>query len=363
MTKKPTIKELAAAAGVSVGTASRVINNHSNVGEDVLRRVNDAIERLGFTPDSAAQSMRGGTTRSIGIIIRDITVPALASFTRAAQDTLHEAGYVLLILCSTDSKERELELLEVLRKRRVDGLIMAPSSERDPDILKACQRLNLPILLLDRKYPPEWDSVLVDHETGIGEAMDHLLSLGHRRIGMVTGQPSVHPSSARIDAYKAKLAAAGLDYDPTLVRTRGFDLNSAFFEASALLSLQDRPTALIAGGIDMLGGVIRAIRTAKLSVPNDISLIGGADTELAIFSTPPTNVIRYDAAEQGRWSAQLILNRLAGRSGPEPHHLTISSQYVMRGSCAPPAATNPQMSASGRQHRGRIDKAQDADVK
>jgi LacI family transcriptional regulator len=340
-----------------------VINNHPNVGEDVLRRVNDAIERLGFTPDSAAQSMRGGTTRSIGIIIRDITVPALASFTRAAQDTLHEAGYVLLILCSTDSKERELELLEVLRKRRVDGLIMAPSSERDPDILAACHRLNLPILLLDREYPKEWDSVLVDHETGMWEAMDHLLSLGHRRIGLVTGRPVVRPSIARIEGYRTKLKEAGIDYDPALVRTGGFDLNSSFFEASALLSLQDRPTALIAGGIDMLGGVIRAIRAAKLSVPNDISLIGSADTELAIFSTPPTNVIRHDAAEQGRWSAQLILNRLAGRSGPEPHRLTLSSQYVMRGSCAPPAVINTVKPASAKPRRGRTTKAQDAEAK
>ncbi|MEJ2457073.1 MAG: LacI family DNA-binding transcriptional regulator [Novosphingobium sp.] len=355
MTKKPTIKELAAAAGVSVGTASRVINNHSNVGEDVRRRVTDAIERLGFTPDSAAQSMRGGATRSIGIIIRDITVPALASFTRAAQDTLHEAGYVLLILCSTDSKEREMELLEVLRKRRVDGLIMATSSERDPEILEACRRLNLPILLLDRSYPEEWDAVLVDHDAGIGEAMDHLLSLGHRRIGLMTGRPVVHPSIARINAYRTKLAEAGIEYDSALVRTGGFDLDSSFFEASALLSSQNRPTALIAGGIDMLGGAIRAIRAAKLSVPHDISLIGSADTELAAFSTPPTNVIRHDAAEQGRLSAQLILNRLAGRSGPDPHRLTISSQYVMRGSCAPPAVRGLPVPASGRARRGRIE--------
>jgi len=352
MSKKPTIKELAAAAGVSVGTASRVINKHPNVGEAVLRRVNDAIERLGFTPDSAAQSMRGGTTRSIGIIIRDITVPALASFTRAAQDALHEAGYVLLILCSTDSKERELELLEVLRKRRVDGLIFATSSERDADVLAACHRLNLPILLLDRAYPEDWDAVLVDHETGMGEAMDHLLSLGHSRIGLVTGRPMVRPSNARIEAYRAILQEAGIDYDPSLVRTGGFDLDSAFFEASALLSLQDRPTALIAGGINMLGGVIRAIRAAKLSVPNDVSLIGSADTELATFSTPPTNVIRHDAAEQGRLSAQLILNRLAGRSGPDSHRLTLSSQYVMRGSCAPPTGHSPVKRARKQKRRG-----------
>ena len=337
MAKRPTIKELAAEAGVSVGTASRVINKHPNVGEAVLRKVNEAIERLGFTPDSAAQSMRGGTTRSIGIIIRDITVPALASFTRAAQDTLEEAGYVLIVLCSTDSKERELELLDVLRKRRVDGLIMATSSERDPDVLAACERLDLPILLLDREYPKDWDAVLVDHEAGMEEAMDHLLSLGHRRIGLVTGQPTVRPSRARTEGYRRKLEEAGIAYDPALVRTGGFDLNSAFFEASALLSLQDRPTALIAGGINMLGGAIRAIRAARLSVPGDISLIGSADTELAMFSTPPTNVISHDAAEQGRLSAQLILNRLAGRSGPDPHRLTLSSQYVMRGSCAPPA--------------------------
>ncbi|RYE50121.1 MAG: transcriptional regulator, partial [Hyphomicrobiales bacterium] len=251
-------------------------------------------------------------------------------------DTLHEAGYVLLILCSTDSKEREVELLEVLRKRRVDGLILASSSERDADILEACERLDLPILLLDRAYPDDRDAVLVDHESGIREAMDHLLSLGHRRIGMVTGRPTVRPSRVRIDGYRAKLSEAGIGFDPNLVRMGGFDINSAFFEASALLSLRDRPTALIAGGIDMLGGVIRAIRAARLSVPKDISLIGSADTELSLFSTPPTNVICHDAAEQGRLSAQLILNRLTGRSTSEPHKLILSSQYVMRGSCGPP---------------------------
>jgi LacI family transcriptional regulator len=98
-------------------------------------------------------------------------------------------------------------------------------------------------------------------------------------------------------------------------------------------------------------------------VPNDISLIGSADTELAIFSTPPTNVIRHDAAEQGRLSAQLILNRLAGRSGPDPHRLTLSSQYVMRGSCAPPAVIDTAKPASARPRRGRSSKVQDAEAK
>jgi LacI family transcriptional regulator len=186
---RPTVKDVARIAKVSVGTVSRVINNNKTVGPDIRQRVQEIMARLKFMPDTTAQGMRGKSKRTAGIIIRDITVPALASFVRAAQNVFLEAGYTLVIGCSDDLVKRELELLESLQ-RRVDGLIMSTATETDPQLVKMQNSLEIPVVLLDRETTAPLDSVVIAQRDGTYHAVRHLLDLGHRRIALVTGRIS-----------------------------------------------------------------------------------------------------------------------------------------------------------------------------
>jgi LacI family transcriptional regulator len=182
---RPTIRDVAQSAGVSVGTVSRVLNGNKTVGPVIRKRVERVIAKLKFMPDAAAQGMRG-TKRAVGIIIRDITVHALASFVKSAQRVFLDAGYILVIGCSEDLPKREIELLESLR-RRLDGLIMSTASEDDPEIAAIRNSLEIPLVLLDRESDAEIDTVTMAQRDGTRKAVLHLLGLGHRDIALVTG--------------------------------------------------------------------------------------------------------------------------------------------------------------------------------
>lgn len=194
---RATVKDVARIAKVSVGTVSRVINDNKTVGADIRQRVQDVMARLKFMPDTTAQGMRGKSKRTVGIIIRDITVPALASFVRAAQNVFLDAGYTLVIGCSDDIVKRELELLKSLQ-RRVDGLIMSTATETDPQLVKMQGSLEIPVVLLDRETTAPVNSVVIAQRDGTYHAVRHLLALGHKRIALVTGPTSVLSARERV---------------------------------------------------------------------------------------------------------------------------------------------------------------------
>lgn len=333
---RPTIKDVARRASVSLGTASRVINGHKSVSDDIRARVEQAIVDLGYRPDAVAQSMRRGATRTIGIVIRDITVPVLAGFVKSAQEVLEEAGYTLITASSDDRREREVDILTALSRRRVDGLIMTTSSELDPLVINAQESIGSPVVLLDRETPASFDAVLIDHCEGTRRAVEHLLDLGHHRIALLTGSETVRPSADRVLGYQDAFEARGLAVDPDLIRTHSFAAEFGYVETSALLGQQQPPTAIIAGGIAMLAGALRAIRAHALRVPDDISLIGNSDSDLAELATPPITIIRWSYAEIGKTAAQFILDRIESDPERPPRRVRFATELVIRGSCAPP---------------------------
>lgn len=334
--KRVTIKDLARVAGVSVGSASRVLNGYGNVTEDVRSRVHAAAKKLSFTPDVFAQSMRRKSTKTIGIIVRDITVQAFASFVLAAQKVFHEAGYMPLIMCSEDRKDRELEALAVLAQRRVDGLIMTTCSESDPELLAARERLDVPVLLIDRESAGSADSILLSHASGIQAAIHHLVELGHSRIALLTGSTDVYPGRSRLKAYRECLQARNIPYDPALASAQSFDPGTALIHVSSLLNQPAPPTALIVGGINLLPSVLRAVTSLGLSIPGDLSLINSGDSDLAMLLKPAITAIRWDYAEQGRAGAGMILDRLRGNPRQHPLRVTYPTEFVIRDSCAAP---------------------------
>lgn len=319
-----------------MGTVSRVLNAHASVRTETRLRVQETIRTLGYEPDSVAQSMRNRTTRTIGCIIRDIGIPTLASFAKAVQDELHEANYALIVANSEADKARELELLGLFARRRTDGLILSLSSEEDRDLLAAVESVRLPVVLLEREYPLSADSVTVNHAAGMQKAVAYLLSLGHQRIALITGRTDVQPAQQRVIGYRRAFEARSLAVDPALIRSGSFSAEYGFRETSALLSSANPPTALIAGGIGMLPGVLRAIRTHEVRIPEDVSLIASSDGELAQFVTPPISVLHWDWDMIGRFVARTLLDRLQGVVSAERRALRLSSEFIVRASCAPP---------------------------
>lgn len=333
--ERVTIQDVAKRAGVSLGTASRVLNGHAAVGPEMRARVEQAIVDLGYRPNAVAQSMRRGDSRAIGIMLREFTLPVLANFIQAVQHVLRGAGYSLILAGSGDQREREIELLGALSSRRIDGLILTTSSEADEDLLRTREALQFPVVLLDRTVPSSFDALLIDHRTGVRRAVEHLLKLGHRRIALLTGSENVRPAAERVRGYRDAFRRAGIAPDPDLIRAQSFNADFGYKETLAMLGRQP-PTALIAGGIAMLPGVLRAVREKGLRVPEDISIIGTCDSDLAELATPPVNVLRWDYGLLGKAAAELLLDRLKGDRHRPARRVKVDAELVIRGSCGPP---------------------------
>lgn len=337
-TTGPTIRDVALEANVSLGTVSRVLNGHETVGAEIRQRVEAAINRLSYVPNVVAQSMRSQQTRTVGCIIRDINLP-LAAFVRAAHDVLFQAGYALFLTNSEGQRGREMELVSTLTSRKADALIIAHHSEQDEALHLLLRASGVPVVLVDRESPAWADAVTVDHRDGVRRATEMLLQLGHRRIALITGMPDLYPSRERVAGFVAAYGAFELKHFPELVREKSFLADRAFHETSILITSKSPPTAIVAGGIEVLSGILRALRTRGMSFPEDISLVAACDSDLAKLFDPPITVEHWDYASVGRIAAQLVLDRIGMVGDPEPRRVLVPTQLVQRASCGlPPAA-------------------------
>jgi LacI family transcriptional regulator len=333
-TTPPTIRRVAELAGVSLGTVSRVVNGKGNVSPEIRARVHSAIEELGYKPNLAAQTMRSQISRIVACVIRDISIGGFAQFVRAADEVLTAAGYTLM-LCNSEARiARERELLSIIAARRADALLIAQSSEDDEEFGRELRQLGIPVVLIDRAKPAWADAVMLDHRTGTRQVTEKLLELGHRRIALLTGHPSLYPAYERIKGYEQAFAKAGLKVDPRLIRTGGFETKFGFEQASMLLYPERRPTAIISGGIDMLPGIVRAVKARGLSVPKDVSIVGAMNSDLAELHQPPISVEDWDYSEVGRIAANLALHRITKGQEIEPRRVLVPTRFLLRESCA-----------------------------
>lgn len=330
-----TIKDVARHAGVSLGSVSRVVNGNSTVSDKVRVKVQQAITELGFRPNSAARTMRSRVSRTISCVIRDIEIAGFARFVRAADEVFMRAGYSLFVSNSEGRLDRERDLLSVIVSRKVDALLIAPSTETDREMDALLKDLQIPIVLIDREQPSWADAVMVDHRGGIRQATERLIQLGHKRIALLTGKKDLFPSRERVAGYEAALLAHGLKVDPNFLRLGSFDAAYAFEQTSILLAMASRPTAIIAGGIEMLPGVLRALRVHNLSMPKDISVVAAMNSDLADLLNPSISVEDWDYAHLGSLAANLALNRLNDTNQKEAQRIIIPSHFIMRDSCGP----------------------------
>jgi LacI family transcriptional regulator len=328
----PSIREVALLAKVGLGTVSRVINGGANVSARTRERVMLAIAELGYVPDIVAQSMRNRRTMTMACVVRDFTVPVLNMFVEAMQKEIDAEGFSLIVASSYHDLERELALLQRLKQRRVDGLVIATSSESNERLHITLKSMNCPVVLLDREAPADIDAVLVDHRKGIVKAVEHIAGLGHQRIGFITGDADLHPTSNRLKGYRDGLRKAGIGYLPELVRMGSFGADAGYHHAQSLLALRNRPTALVAGGTSLLSGVLKAVREAGLHYPEDVSIVGGADNDFALFLEPSITRVRWNHDDLGAAAGRMLMQRLK-QAGPKAQRMLFDSQLVLGGSC------------------------------
>jgi LacI family transcriptional regulator len=336
MKAKVTIREVARAAGVAIGTASRALNRTGRVSEQAIAAVDKAARDLGYTPDAVAQSMRTRSTGVVGLIVSDLANPLYARIITAVESRLLTAGYTLLVASTHNDGEREKVLIDLFRRRRVDGLILGPCHAETPaylDLLAADGQ----VVALDRDFQGENAGVHVDHYHGALQATRYLLNLGHTRIALLTPGSVLRPGRERIAGYRDAFAERGLQPDPKLIRAEKSAMDFAFSEALALLGAPSAPTAFLCLGTRILSGVLQALRHAGRVVPDDVSVVSIGDTDLSQLFSPAITSLTWDLEAVGTAVAELLLRRLDSTAPLEQERILLTTQMVLRESCGPVA--------------------------
>lgn len=328
------IRDVAERAGVSLGSASRVINQAPNVTAETRAKVEQAIAALGYRPNHAAQSLRLRTTHTVGCLLSDVTNPLYARLFRAFEEPLRRAGYMLLLANGLNQVAREVEILATFQGRRMDGLLLAPGHERDRQLLQQLRSLAMPAVLIDRDVDAPLDRVLFDHVPGMHQVVAHLAALGHRRMALLVSGAPIRPMRCRIDGFRRAHQAAGLALDEAYIVRLPSSTSPAYDTVRTLLGRTDRPTALVAMGTSVLSDSLNAAAACGLSVPRDLSVVAIGDPDFAARHVPPISTLRVDLAQAGDAGSQLLLARLQGEGGA-PRSTLLPCEWVVRASCGP----------------------------
>lgn len=326
---RPTMRDVAVRAGVSLKTVSRVINGETTVAADLVSKVEEASRQLNYRPNLAANLRgRGRRPSTIGLLIQDVSNEFSSSVYRAVEDVASTHGVQVLASNLDEDPVRERELAASLVARRVDGLVIVPAGH-DHRYLAQEQRFGTPIVFLDRLPAGlEADTVVCDNRVGAATGVRHLIDHGHRRIGFVGEPLAFLPAQERYQGYEEALGAAGRTVEAALVR-RGL-VGAAEAEAACveLLSMPRPPTALFTAHNRLTVGAIRALR--RLGREQSVALVGFDDFTLSDLLQPAVTVVAQDPAEIGRLGAEILFRRIRGEDGPPGHHV-VPTRLIARG--------------------------------
>jgi LacI family transcriptional regulator len=332
-----TIEEIADLAAVSRSTVSRVLNNHPSVRPVVRARVQQVIQEQRYTPRAAARSLASRRTNVVGLLIprSAATIFADPFFPHVIQgitEACSKRGYFLML--SMVTVEREQDFYErVLRGRHVDGLLLMSSDIDDP-ILPLLIRDETPLVLVGRHpYLPDVTSVDVDNVGGAVKAVRHLIDLGHRRIGTITGPLYMAGALDRRDGYKQALAEAAIPIRPELIVEGDFSQVSGYQGMRTLLALGERPSAVFVASDTMAAGALRALHEAGIDVPGDLGFVSFDDLPVASILTPPLTTVHQPLYELGATAADVLMNRLELSREQPPTHVLLETHLVVRQSC------------------------------
>lgn len=322
--------DVAARAGVSLKSVSRVVNREPGVSAELAERVTQAVAELGYRHNLAASNLRRGRrTASIGMLVQDLSNDYCSETLRAVEDRARELGVVVMAASIDEDPRRERELVEGLIARRIDGMILMPT-EQNLSWLQPEIAAGLAVVAIDRRPAvPDLDAVLADNQGASAEATGHLLAHGHRRIAFLGDSPAISTALDRRDGHRAALRAAGLKPDPLLERMGLRSRYEAREAALEVLDLEDAPTAIFAGRNVITEGAIMALRDRGLS--SSVALVGFDEVAVAELVEPQVTVVKQGIYEIGQRAMDLLLGRIEGQDSPIQVDV-VPGELVARGS-------------------------------
>lgn len=326
---KPTIYDVAKEAGVSISTVSKVLNNTGSIAEKTRKKVRDTMHQLDYQPSVVASVKK--RIQTIGLLIPNIANPFMAEIARGIENHVKKFGFSLMI-CSTDNDlKNEIEYISILKQKYIDGIIIATGLKEDKAI-KELLKADIPVALLSRDVSSlAVDAVLVDDFLGGYEATEYLISLGHKRIAMITEDINFPTIGARFEGYKQALEKAGLPYDESLVSLNNTSLDEGKQSTREFLHLSVPPTAIFASTEFLAIGAIQAARELKIKVPQDLSIIGFDDTVLSTICDPPLTTIAQPIYEMSKKVVELLIEEIED-SKETKQRIVLSPKLVVRAS-------------------------------
>lgn len=342
----PTLEDVAQKADVSVSTVSRVFNKPEKVRPDTRKRVQEAVDTLGYQPSRVARRLRlqNGKASLLGLVIPDIQNPFFADVTRGVEDVAQDHDYALILINSDEDPERQRVAVDTLTTEEVDGAIVPPVSVDDPEVRRLAES-DIAVVCVDRHLETlRVDTILSDNRQGAYEAVAHLIEQGHERIGFIGGIPRISTITERREGYEAALRDHDLPVDPSLIREGETRRERGFHFTNELLDLDPRPTALFTGNNMTTLGALSALHVRGVQVPEEMALVGYDDVPWALALNPPPTVVDQPGYEMGRRAAEILIQRLAN---PErsPTVVTLQPELIVRQSCGADAASRSASTA------------------
>lgn len=332
-TRRPSVKDVATAAGVSVGTVSHVLNHPDRVAAATRERVEAAIDALGFVRSEAASRLRRGGSSLVGVLVHDVSNPFFAEASRGIEDRLRQDGRLPMIASTDSEPERERELLRLLAGMQVRGVIVTPSGST-LDNLEVLAGRGIRVVLMDHPpISPELPTVSGDDVAGARAAVAHLLTIGHRRIGFINGPASVRQSEDRRAGARSAVEKVGLDPDDVLIEVEAsahgvsYTADAGQVATERLLRQRVVPTALFCANDQMAIGALRELRRRNLRVPQDMAVVGYDDVAIASELITPLTSVRQPMRKIGWTAADLLLEADGGA-----RHVSFAPELVVRAS-------------------------------
>ena len=326
-----TMADVARRAGVSVSTVSHVINGTRVVSPETRNSVLAAIEETAYTHNTLARSLVTSRTQTVGLAISAISNFYFANIIAAIEQAISSHGYILLLAESHDDPKREYEVVQALQQRRVDGIFLAFTVSGDSPTLRYLSQLGVPTVLVDRLVSGEFDQVGTENMEATAQLVKHLVDLGHKRIGMLSGIANVRTTEERIEGYKNALGLSGISYDPMLVQSGESHADPAEQAVYQLLALKEPPTALFVANNHMAIGALRALHRRGVKIPEEIAFVSFDDFEWAELTRPRLTTMAQPI-EGIVEAARLMLSRIANPK-QEPRTRILQPFFMHRESC------------------------------
>jgi LacI family transcriptional regulator len=330
-----TLNDIADKAGVSVSTVSRVLNRKSQkhrISPETAKLVLKAAQELNYRPNQLARGLRLKRTLTIGLVVPDISNPFFAHVTRMIQKNAYALGYSMIV-CNTDEDiDAEIEQIDLLRGKGVDGYIIMPVGVENDHIVELINS-DKPLVLLDRCFSElETNSVVVDNYSGSYQATEYLVEQGHTRIAIIQGLINTSTNSERVNGYKEALKECGIPVDSKLIVGNDFRKDNGYIETKLLLSTPDPPSAIFTMSDLITLGALEAIEESNFTIPEDLSIISYDDIDFAPFLKAPLTVVRQPKESMGKVAVKLLIEDIKSKSKNTKQKIVLKPELVIRNS-------------------------------